>query len=403
MRTKQPVRNNLWKLAAIRALRSFMLIIPIIVLFFQENGLTVQEVFLLQSLFSLAVILLEVPTGYLSDRFGRRNSIILGCILGTIGHGVYAFSYGFWGFLGAEMLLGFGASFLSGSDSALLYDSLKELGRTAEHKRIEGRNSSLSMISESAASILGGALALISLRFPLYCEAAIMIISIPIAFSLIEPKRQQLVSKSNSFHDMMRLVKYALHDHSEIKWLCLYSSVVGASTLTMVWFTQPYLKNAGLPIVYFGAVWAAFQLIGAYFSWHAHAIEKRLGKTASLVALIVLPALGYLLLGVSGSLMGGAVIVFFYITRGIHNPILLDYINGLVDSEIRATVLSVKNLVGRLLFSAIGPLVGWLHDVLSLSAALLISGSIYFVLGSLALVGLVYSTRPSAMSVVKNL
>ncbi len=382
------VSDNLWKIAVIRSIRSFMLIIPVIVLFFQENGLTLSQVFLLQSLFSIAVIAFEVPTGYLSDRFGRRTSIIIGCTLGVIGHGVYAIGTGFWGFLLAEILLGFGASFLSGTESALLYDSLREMGRTDEHKRIEGRNTSLAMVSESIASILGGALALISLRFPLYCEAIIMLALIPLALSIVEPKRQQLISKGSAFRDMLRLAKYALHDHSEIKWLCLYSATVGASTLTMVWFTQPYLQQAGLPLTYFGIVWATFQLVGASCSWHAHAIEERLGKRGSLIALIMLPATGYLFLGMAGSLAAAAIIALFYITRGVHGPILSDYINGLIDSEIRATVLSVKNLLARLLFSALGPIMGWIHDAVSLQVALLTSGTVFLALGSLALVGL---------------
>ena len=309
------VSSNLWKITVIRTIRSFMLIIPVIVLFFQENGLTLAQVLLLQSLFSIAVIAFEVPTGYLSDRFGRRTSIIIGCSFGVIGHGVYVVGTGFWGFLAAEIILGLGASFLSGTESALLYDSLREISRTDEHKRIEGRNTSLAMVSESIASVLGGALALISLRFPLYCEAVIMLALIPVALSLVEPKRQQLISKGNPFRDMVRITKYVLHDHREIKWLCFYSASVGASTLTMVWFTQPYLQQAGLPVVYFGVVWAAFQLVGASCSWHAHVIEGKLGKRWSLMALIALPAAGFLFLGTAGSLSAIAIIALFYIAR----------------------------------------------------------------------------------------
>jgi len=382
------ISRNIWKIAFIRIARSFMLIIPVIVLFFQENGLTLKEIFILQALFSVAVVILEVPTGYLSDRFGRKNSIIIGYFLGAIGHTVYSLSFGFWGFLLAETLLGFGASFISGSDSALLYDSLKELDRVSEHKKIEGRNTSLSMFSEGLAGVLGGVLALISLRFPLYCETAIIWITFPIVFFLVEPKRKKMEAKGSPFRDMLRLVKYALHDHAEIKWLSLYSSVVGASTLTMVWFIQPYLKNGGVPLEYFGATWAILLSIGSYFSWHAHAIEERLGKKYSLISLIVMPAIGYLILGVSGSLLAGISIALFYVTRGIHNPVLADYINGLVSSEIRATILSVKNLIGRIIFSIVGPLVGWISDSYSLGTALLISGAIFLFLGSITLIGL---------------
>ncbi|TXH01779.1 MAG: MFS transporter [Candidatus Moraniibacteriota bacterium] len=388
------VASNIWKIAALRALRSFMLIIPVLVLFLQENGLSLSEVFLLQSLFSVALLLFEIPTGYLSDRFGRRNSVIFGCTFGIVGHWVYAFGTGFWDFLLAETLLGFGASFLSGTESALLFDSLVEMDQVKEHKRIEGRNTSLGMLSEAVASILGGVLALISLRFPLYCEAVMMLALIPVALSIVEPRRERLVAISSPIKDMFRLTKYALHDHVEIRWLCLYSAAVGASTLTMVWLTQPYFKAAGLPLSFFGIVWAVFQMIGASCSWHAHAIEQRLGRHGSLVFLVALPAFGYFVLGLSGSLAVGGVIACFYITRGVHGPILSDYINSLVASEIRATILSAKNLLARLLFSIVGPVVGWVHDSLSLSMALIGSGCFFLLLGSLALFGITRSKKP---------
>lgn len=382
------IAGNLWKIPLIKAMNSFMLVMPVIVLFFQENGLSIAEVFILQSLFSISVIVLEIPTGYLSDRFGRRNSIIIGCLLEAAGYTLYAASYGFWGFLASEMLIGFGASFISGADSALLYDSLEELGRSGEYKKVEGRNTSFGMVSESAASVLGGFLAVISLRFPMYFEAAVLWLAVPISLALVEPGRQKLEPRGSPFRDMLRLTRYALHEHAEIKWLTLYSSAVGASTLTMVWLIQPYLKTAGLALEHFGIAWAALMLIGAFCSWHAHGIERFLGRRRSLIALIALPAAGYAILGASGSLLGAFAIALFYVTRGVHNPVLADYINGLVSSDIRATILSVKNLAGRMIFSVIGPAIGWIEGRHSLSAALFVSGSIFLLLGTAALLRL---------------
>ncbi|MEA3378974.1 MAG: MFS transporter [Nanoarchaeota archaeon] len=118
------IESNIWKLYVIKALRWFMLIMPIIVLFFQENGLSIKEVLLLQSFFSIGIILFEIPSGYFSDVIGRKTTIIFGCILEFIGFSVYSFSYGFIGFLIAELILGLGSSFLSGTDSAIIYDGL---------------------------------------------------------------------------------------------------------------------------------------------------------------------------------------------------------------------------------------------------------------------------------------
>jgi len=101
-----------------------MLTMPIIVLFYQENGLSMQNVLTLKAFYSVAVVIMEIPSGYFADIWGRKKTLILGSVLGCLGFVVYGFSSDFYGFLLAELILGVGSSFISGADSALLYDSL---------------------------------------------------------------------------------------------------------------------------------------------------------------------------------------------------------------------------------------------------------------------------------------
>lgn len=379
------LQSNIWKLYLIKAMRSFMLIIPVIVLFFQENGLSMKEIFLLQSLFSVTVIFLEIPTGYFSDIFGRKISIIIGGAIVSIGYFVYSMSAGFWEFLLAEIILGFGLSFVSGADTAMLYDTLAEMEKQSRYQKMEGRGQSFSLFSEGIASTIGGFLAIISLRFPLYCDTLVALMTVPIALMLVEPKRHKLKSDGGSLKNMYKIVKYSFHDHTEIKWLIIYSSIIGASTLTMVWFIQVYLAATNVPLKLFGVIWTVFLFTASIFSWNANSIEKKIGKKTSLIALIVIPVAAYFLLSSIMCIWSGFFILLFYITRGINNPVILSYVNGLVPSEIRATVLSAKNLAGRLIFSLVGPLVGWISDAFSLQAALTSTGFIFLFLGVTAL------------------
>ena len=78
-------------------------------------------------------------------------------------------------------------------------------------------------------------------------------------------------------------------------------------------------------------------------------------------------------------------LLLFYFVRGVNNPIIQDYVNRLITSDMRATVLSVKNLVGRILFAIIGPFIGWITDVYSLQVALITSGSMFLGLGVISL------------------
>ncbi len=379
------IEHNIPKLYLMVILRWMLLIMPIVVLFFYDNGLTQTEVMILQSIFSIGIIVFEIPSGYFSDVLGRRRTLIIGSFISSVGLLVYALSYGFWGFLVAELTLGLGSSFISGTDSAMLYDSLIQIGHAGDYAKIEGRRTSAANFSETAAAILGGLLATVSLRFPFYIETAVMFLTIPLAMSLIEPERQTLDNSSGSFRGILRIVRFALHEHAEVKWLILYSGLVGASTLTMVWFIQPYLQFVGLPIAWFGVVWAALNFSVGVFSMVAYKIEKRLGQSLTLSLLIPLSALAYLLSALTPTLWVIAVFFIFYFVRGLHGPMLKEYVNRLITSDKRATVLSVKNMIGRLIFTLVGPVVGWAGDAWSFKTAFLLAGGIFLLGGGLAL------------------
>ncbi len=378
--------NNLQKMYVIKALRSGMFSIAIIVLFFKQHGLSMKEITLLQSLFALAVIVIEVPTGYFADTYGRKKSIIIGGCFSAVGYLVYSLSSTFFGFLGGEILLAFGYCFTSGADSAMIYDHTdKERGsRTAI--KAEGNGGSASMFSEAVTSFVGGSLlALVSLRFPIYFDVLLALTVIPVAMSLHEIKKPQQQNRESSIVTMFKLMKYSLHDHVEIKWLIIYSAIVSTSTLTMVWFIQVYWMEAKIPQYMFGALWAAFMFIGGWFSLKAHSIEEYLGRKASLIALIILPVLAYVLLSFHIAPAAIVFIALFYVTRGINNPIIKSYINGLVSSEQRATIMSVQSLMARLIFAIIGPIMGWVHDAYSLQTTFVACAALFSLMGLVAL------------------
>lgn len=375
------LKSNIPKLYIIRILRWFMLIMPIVVLFFQSIGLDMQEILILQAVFSVCIVLFEVPSGYFADRVGRKTSIILGIVFGFGGLLTYCFSYGFWGVLLGEIILAIGASFISGSDSAMIYDTLLALDKSNDYTRIEGRYSSLGNFSEGVAAILGGVLATVFLRLPLYIYTGVMFLALPFAISLTEPPRHTAHKSISSIKHILQIVKFALIEHTEIKWLILYSALIGASTLTMVWFIQPYFKLVGLPLEWFGVAWAILQFSVGIFAWFAASLEKFLGRKKSLISLIFLNCIAFVLIGVFQQLWAISFIFIFYFVRGFSTPVIKDYINKLTTSDKRATVLSVKNMVGRLMFAVVGPFIGWANDMYSLRIAMLLSAGIFFVFG----------------------
>jgi len=378
------INSNILKLYLIKIAKWFMLFMPIVVLFYKDNGLEMQQVFILQAIYSVAIVALEIPSGYVADVLGRKVTLLIGSVLGFAGFLCYSFSYGFTGFLIAEIILGFGQSLISGADSALLYDTLLVMDKKGQYIKQEGRMVSVGNFSEAFAGILGGLLAAINLRYPYYAQTIIAFMAIPAAFTLIEPERHKKI-EALKWNDILKVVKYSLHDHKELKWNIIFSSVIGASTLTMAWFVQPYFELVALPVTLFGVFWTILNLTVGVSALFAHKAEAKLKQLKTMIGITILIPAGYITVSRIDALWGIGILFLFYIVRGIATPVLKDYINQLCDSNIRATVLSVRNFVIRIFFAIIGPFVGWYTDHFSLQAALLISGSIFFMLSVVTL------------------
>lgn len=185
------LESNIWKIYLFKILFGFFISIPVIVLFWKNNGLSMFQVMVLQSLFSVAVILLEVPSGYFADYYGRRNTLVFASIFATLGIFTYSIGKGFAVFLLGETLWAVGVSLVSGADSAMFYDTLVELGESESYKEKWGMASSLNMISAAGAAIIGGLIAEYSLRWTLFAQVPFMAAMIPVAYSLKEPKHHK--------------------------------------------------------------------------------------------------------------------------------------------------------------------------------------------------------------------
>jgi len=360
-----------------------MLTMPIVVLFYKDNGLDMQQVFILQAIYSIAIVALEIPSGYFADVLGRKNSLIAGAILGFAGFFIYSLSFGFIGFVFAEVILGFGQSMVSGADSALLYDSLIDSNREKDYLKLEGRMTSVGNFAEAFAGILGGLLAGLSLRYPYYFQTLIAFIGIPAALTLVEPRMNQ-IKLSLGWKDIIDTVKYSLVKNPRLRWNIIYSSVVGASTLAMAWFVQPWFIWANLPLSMFGIVWTILNLSVGITAFYAYKIELKLGSVTTAISFTFILAAGFIASGWINSLWGLIFILLFYLARGIATPILKDNINRITPSNMRATILSVRNFIIRVLFAMLGPVYGWAIDKLSLSAALTIAGLVFIVMASIS-------------------
>ncbi len=373
-------RQNIYRLYIIKLSKWLMLTMPILFLFYKENGLAAQELFLLKAVYSFSIVVLEVPSGYLGDIWGRKNTLILGSILGFAGFALYCAASGFWLFLVCEIILGAGQSFISGSDSAMLYDSLKAAGKEKEYLKLEGKMISAGNFGEAAAAPLGVLIALISLRTPFFFQAVIAFAAVPAALTLVEPDRSRIKGYT-SIRQLLKIVKFSIVDHKMLRAAILYSSVMGTATLTMAWFVQPYFEYLALPLIFYGILFPALNLLTGVVSVHAWRVEQILGRKAVMLWIPAGIGGGYLLMGLAGGLGGLVFLFIFYGIRGVATPVLRNQINEITPSDIRATVLSVRSLIIRLAFSILGPVLGWHADLAGIPASLGGAGLFFIIAG----------------------
>ena len=361
------LKHNILKMYLLKAVLWFMVAMPIIVLFFQEHGLTLTEVMILQSIYSFSVALFEIPSGFIADVFGRKRTIVLSTIFTFIGFLVFSFYGGFYAFSIAQVLVGIGGSLMSGSDSAIIYDTLLETNSKTKYTKIEGRSYAIGNFSEALAGILGGFLAVGSIYMPIYVQTTILFFSIPIAFTLIEPNMHKENKLDRSFKAVLEVVNFAMVDNQRLKWLIIYSAAMGVATLSMAWFAQPFFKAINIPLAYFGILWAVLNFSAGITSFNAHKLDNENNKYKTLFYISLSMFISFILLGFIDSFFGLIFILFIYLLRGLITPILRNVINENTTSNKRATVLSIRSLIIRISFAICAPILGYIADNYSLA------------------------------------
>lgn len=373
MITTQKILANVKKFYWFSFFSEWVFWIPVVVLFWQKNGLNLTQIMMLQAIFALAVVILEVPTGVVADRLGRRKSLLLGAAFRIIGFTAYAVGFNFEQFILAEIILAFGASFISGADTAFLYDSLKEVNQESQFKKVRGHSNSLGYLAAALTSIAGGFIAVYSLRLTWWFSVVGMVCLFLTALTFVEAKHTSEPGlKENYLKHLADCFKESLHNKNFL-FLLLFYSVLTLFARVSLWFYQPYMQLSGLAIVYFGIVWASFNVFAIGGGKAADKIARYLGESRSLWLIVMIMPLSLLFMS-QWFVIWGLIFVFLQqFIRGFAAPVLEDFTHQHLPTAKRATLMSIRNMSGSLVFAILGPVFGYLADVYSLSAALVVA------------------------------
>lgn len=356
--TNLALDNNIRSFPRYKAVTSVLPFMPVFFLFFIER-VSLGDAVLLGSAYYFSVFLLEVPSGYCSDRFGRRPTLILASIMWFLAFSTYILADSFAVLFIAQVLWAAGIAFQSGSDSALLYDSLRALDRQDEYTRCETIAQKWSMTALACSCIVGGALGMIDLRLPYLIALIAAIVAIVQCFQFVEPPLEGNARAAGFVTQMRQTMGYFLHPL--LGWV-LGFFIVGFSLEHIPYeFYQPYVKLLGqsaaidwlasesAPLVS-GVVISISMFGGAFGAVVSQRLIDRVG-----LRVLLLASIGVQLLIVAGmSLVLHPIVLVLVMFRNFSMSMargpMLGAIAPHVSSAQRATFLSVLSLFGRAAF-----------------------------------------------------
>ncbi len=371
---KKLIQANIWKYYVFNAFRELLFFAPIIVLFLQENGLSFTEIMILQSFFSICIVLLEVPTGAVADKIGRKQSMIYGSGSLVLGAIIYGSAFNFYHFMAAELTWALGLSLISGADSALLFDTLKILKRENEFKKHEGRAKALLLVFAGLGALIGAFIGAIKLRYAVIYSAIPMACCFIFSFWFKEPQHYIKVNKPKYWHLIFQSFKF-VSKHKLIRWYVIFTALTFGSHI-MFWAYQPFLIMSGWEVYQFGFIFVIFNITAAIGSTLSDRFENTFGKFNSLIIISLFIIIPFFTLPFYAVKLGFLFILFHQLVRGLLNPILNHAILEYTFADKRATVLSIKSLIYRMTFTLVGPVFGYAIDALTLLQAIFLFGII---------------------------
>ncbi len=348
------------RLLSIGALLMEMLfLIPIFVPFLSTFGFSMSQIILLESTFAAMMVILEIPTGFLADRFGRKFSIILSACFNLGGVTLLATAGAYWQFMLGEIIGAIGLSFWSGAADALLYDSLTA-EQITRYKKYQGNMFLAGRLGGIASAIIGGYVATFSLHWPFYLSLAPLSLWLILTFFLKEPARLRLHHKS--FEHFKRIVQESIVNNHRLRWFIIYSAIPTGSFLISFWFYQRYLDDIALPTIWFGLILAAMNLASGLGSKYAHDIEKLVTLRGVMFGIPLLTAGGWLIMSFIHSPLAAAIMLLTSFLWGLGLPSMQHYVQQLIGSDRRATILSAMSMLRRICFFMVAPGVALVVD-----------------------------------------
>ncbi len=362
---RRAYESNVLKSYAYQFVINLQLWWPIWVIYLQqERGLSLTQITALDAPFFLAQILAQIPTGAFADRFGRRLSLFIGSV--TFGAAIFVFGIAgnFVVILVSYLVWAVAMAFQSGADSAILFDSLRLLGRAEDYAKIQGRSLALMPCAVIIGGLIGAPLAeATDLSTPIIISALIAVVASVIALSFKEPPLQS--SKLSVMATMSGAIGYSFK-RATIRYSLIYATLLGVVCYAPIIFLQPFATGHGASVASLGYLQAPMRIVGALGFLLAYRFLISFGQWRTLTLLPLLSFVAYGGLALWDSLYAISLFPVIALVGSLRQLSTVDYVNQRIPSDRRATILSLRQLLLALVLVAAEPAMGTLADSASL-------------------------------------
>lgn len=348
----------------------------------------------LQSVLNLAMFLAEVPTGVISDRIGRKKSLLLGHFMVIVYLAMFLSFHHFFALLIAHMIYGVGLTFISGTDHAFLFDSLKVNGKEKLYGKSIGNYNGLVILGLAIAMGAGGYLQEMSWSYVFIAGILTQLIAMAVITQLTEITFENSEHQTQTVGDIIKEVKDFFMLNKAFKYLVLSLSVFFAITSVFYMYGQDLLNQEGLSVRNISIIFACLSIVQALCSiFSSKPAEKFTPRRVLLFTFCVIGA-AYLFIP-SGNLY--VTIAAFIIINALYDiiePVSSQVVNNEIPSRTRATLLSIISLMTSFFMFIAFPFVGFLTDYFD-SAMLLTVIGVLSILLSLCMLLSFYKLKAS--------
>lgn len=353
---QRTIENNLKRYPWFQFATSLLAWLPIFFLYFSQF-VTLQEAVQLGAIYYFVVCLWEVPSGYFSDRIGRRTTLLVSSIGNVVAYLFFLFANDFNALAAGQFFLALSIALLSGTDTAFLYDSLIALNQKANYLAHEAKAQKYSFIGLAFACIAGGILGLIDLRLAYLLSLGGALWTAYLAFTFVEPLSKNKAYTSSFTKDLIKCLSYL--SNKTLAWLFGTMTLMYCLEHIAYEFYQPYIKLLDIqwisgdrsPLI--SAIIIALSMFGGSIG---AAYSLRLTTFFGIKTLLFLAMLFQLGIVASLAFSLSSVLICSVIFRNFPMAVIRAPMRAtiapLVSSELRATYLSIQSLSARLVFSS---------------------------------------------------